>query len=64
MSVDLGTEFMKIGIVKPGIPMEIVLNKFGNNNSIKIPQIQSDNLKNLTQRKQTKNAIGRFITWN
>ncbi len=27
MSVDLGTEFMKIAIVKPGIPMEIVLNK-------------------------------------
>lgn len=28
MSIDLGSEFMKIGIVKPGIPMEIVLNKF------------------------------------
>lgn len=30
MSVDLGSEFMKIAIVKPGIPMEIVLNKFLN----------------------------------
>jgi hypoxia up-regulated 1 len=28
MSIDLGTEFMKIAIVKPGIPMEIVLNKW------------------------------------
>ncbi|XP_013398865.1 hypoxia up-regulated protein 1 isoform X3 [Lingula anatina] len=27
MSVDLGNEFMKIAIVKPGVPMEIVLNK-------------------------------------
>ncbi len=27
MSIDLGTEFIKIAIVKPGIPMEIVLNK-------------------------------------
>ena len=27
MSVDLGSEFMKVGIVKPGVPMEIVLNK-------------------------------------
>ncbi|CAF3581434.1 unnamed protein product [Rotaria socialis] len=27
MSVDLGIEYMKIAIVKPGIPMEIVLNK-------------------------------------
>ena len=27
MSVDLGTEYMKIAIVKPGIPMEIALNK-------------------------------------
>ncbi|XP_029647908.1 hypoxia up-regulated protein 1 [Octopus sinensis] len=26
MSVDLGSNFMKIGIVKPGVPMEIVLN--------------------------------------
>ncbi|XP_066507497.1 hypoxia up-regulated protein 1 isoform X2 [Hoplias malabaricus] len=27
MSVDLGSEWMKIAIVKPGVPMEIVLNK-------------------------------------
>ncbi|XP_041373562.1 hypoxia up-regulated protein 1-like isoform X2 [Gigantopelta aegis] len=26
MSIDLGAEFMKIAIVKPGVPMEIVLN--------------------------------------
>jgi hypothetical protein len=27
MSIDLGSQFMKIGLVKPGVPMEIVLNK-------------------------------------
>lgn len=27
MSIDLGIEYMKIAIVKPGVPMEIVLNK-------------------------------------
>ena len=27
MSIDLGAEFLKIAIVKPGVPMEIVLNK-------------------------------------
>jgi hypoxia up-regulated 1 len=27
MSIDLGSEYMKIGLVKPGVPMEIVLNK-------------------------------------
>lgn len=27
MSVDLGTEYMKIGIVKPGMALEIALNK-------------------------------------
>ena len=27
MSVDLGTEFMKVAIVKPGVPMEIAINK-------------------------------------
>ena len=31
MSVDLGTEFMKIGVVKPGVPMEIALNKYAYN---------------------------------
>ncbi|KAI6231613.1 hypothetical protein M3Y95_00400500 [Aphelenchoides besseyi] len=27
MSVDLGSQYIKIGLVKPGVPMEIVLNK-------------------------------------
>uniref|UniRef100_A0A8R1I746 Hypoxia up-regulated protein 1 n=1 Tax=Caenorhabditis japonica TaxID=281687 RepID=A0A8R1I746_CAEJA len=27
MSIDLGSQFIKIGIVKPGVPMDIVLNK-------------------------------------
>lgn len=27
MSVDLGSEWMKMAIVKPGVPMEIVLNR-------------------------------------
>ncbi|RCN44627.1 DnaK family protein [Ancylostoma caninum] len=27
MSIDLGTQFLKVGLVKPGVPMEIVLNK-------------------------------------
>ena len=27
MSVDFGSQFLKIGLVKPGIPMETILNK-------------------------------------
>uniref|UniRef100_A0A1I7XNN3 Hypoxia up-regulated protein 1 n=1 Tax=Heterorhabditis bacteriophora TaxID=37862 RepID=A0A1I7XNN3_HETBA len=27
MSIDIGSQFIKIGLVKPGVPMEIVLNK-------------------------------------
>lgn len=27
MSVDLGSQYMKLGVVKIGIPLEIVLNK-------------------------------------
>ncbi|PAV75680.1 hypothetical protein WR25_15173 [Diploscapter pachys] len=27
MSIDLGSQYIKIGLVKPGVPMEIVLNK-------------------------------------
>lgn len=26
MSVDLGSEFMKVAVVTPGVPMEVVLN--------------------------------------
>lgn len=27
IAIDIGTQFMKIALVKPGVPMEIVLNK-------------------------------------
>lgn len=27
MSIDLGSEWLKVALVKPGVPMEIVLNK-------------------------------------
>ncbi|KAK6733338.1 hypothetical protein RB195_017221 [Necator americanus] len=27
MSIDLGSQFLKVGLIKPGVPMEIVLNK-------------------------------------
>lgn len=27
MSIDLGNEWMKVGVVSPGVPMEIALNK-------------------------------------
>ncbi|VDK60662.1 unnamed protein product [Cylicostephanus goldi] len=27
MSIDLGSQFIKVGFIKPGVPMEIVLNK-------------------------------------
>lgn len=27
MSIDLGAEFMKMALIKPGVPMEIVLNR-------------------------------------
>lgn len=27
ISIDIGSEWMKVGIVSPGVPMEIVLNK-------------------------------------
>ena len=26
VSIDVGTEFMKVGIVKPGVPIDVVLN--------------------------------------
>ena len=29
MSVDFGNQFIKVGLVKPGVPMEIVLNRYG-----------------------------------
>ncbi|CAF0912064.1 unnamed protein product [Brachionus calyciflorus] len=42
MSVDLGSEFMKIAIVKPGIPMEIVLNKESRRKTPLVVSIKGD----------------------
>ncbi|KAF5302060.1 hypothetical protein FQA39_LY19069 [Lamprigera yunnana] len=52
MSVDFGSEWMKIGIVSPGVPMEIVLNK---ESKRKTPAIISfkDNVRNFGEEAQT-----------
>lgn len=52
MSVDLGSEWMKIGIVSPGVPMEIVLNK---ESKRKTPAIVSfrDNVRTFGEDAQT-----------
>ncbi|KAF2899628.1 hypothetical protein ILUMI_06537 [Ignelater luminosus] len=52
MSVDLGSESMKIGIVSPGVPMEIVLNK---ESKRKTPAVVSfrDNVRTFGEDAQT-----------
>lgn len=52
MSVDLGSEWMKIGIVSPGVPMEIVLNK---ESKRKTPAIVAyrDNMRTFGEDAQT-----------
>lgn len=52
MSVDLGSEWMKIGIVSPGVPMEIALNK---ESKRKTPAIISfrDNVRSFGEEAQT-----------
>ncbi|XP_018328406.1 hypoxia up-regulated protein 1 [Agrilus planipennis] len=52
MSVDLGSEWMKIGIVSPGVPMEIVLNK---ESKRKTPTVVSfrDNVRTFGEDAQT-----------
>lgn len=52
MSVDFGTEWMKIGIVSPGVPMEIALNK---ESKRKTPAVISlrDNERNFGEDAQT-----------
>lgn len=42
MSVDLGSEWMKMAIVKPGVPMEIVLNKWVFITTISLPLFMPD----------------------
>lgn len=51
MSVDLGSEWMKIGIVSPGVPMEIVLNK---ESKRKTPAVVSfrDNVRTFGEEAQ------------
>lgn len=52
MSIDLGSEWMKIGIVLPGVPMEIVLNK---ESKRKTPAVISfkDNIRTFGEEAQT-----------
>ncbi|KAK5643342.1 hypothetical protein RI129_007187 [Pyrocoelia pectoralis] len=52
MSVDFGAEWMKIGIVSPGVPMEIVLNK---ESKRKTPAVVSfkDNTRTFGEDAQT-----------
>lgn len=52
MSVDFGTEWMKIGIVSPGVPMEIALNK---ESKRKTPAVISfrDNVRSYGEDAQT-----------
>lgn len=52
MSVDLGTEWMKVGIVSPGVPMEIALNK---ESKRKTPTVISfrDNIRSFGEDAQT-----------
>lgn len=52
MSVDFGSEWMKIGIVSPGVPMEIALNK---ESKRKTPTVISfrDNIRSFGEDAQT-----------
>lgn len=52
MSVDLGSEWMKVGIVSPGVPMEIALNK---ESKRKTPAVLSfrDNIRLFGEDAQT-----------
>ncbi|ALC49526.1 CG2918, partial [Drosophila busckii] len=52
MSVDLGTEWMKVGVVSPGVPMEIALNR---ESKRKTPAILAfrDNIRTFGEDAQT-----------
>ncbi|XP_063910653.1 hypoxia up-regulated protein 1 [Zophobas morio] len=52
MSVDLGTEWMKIGIVSPGVPMEIALNKESKRKSPAVISFR-DNVRTFGEDAQT-----------
>lgn len=66
MSVDFGSEWMKIGIVSPGVPMEIALNK---ESKRKTPTVISfrDNVRSFGEDAQTvgirfpRNAYGYLL---
>lgn len=52
MSVDLGSEWMKVGVVSPGVPMEIALNR---ESKRKTPAILAfrDNVRTFGEDAQT-----------
>uniref|UniRef100_A0A7N6B597 Hypoxia up-regulated protein 1 n=1 Tax=Anabas testudineus TaxID=64144 RepID=A0A7N6B597_ANATE len=76
MSVDLGSEWMKMAIVKPGVPMEIVLNKktpaavclkenerlFGDNalGSVKNPKTVYRHLQSLLGKKHDNPQVALY----
>ncbi|XP_050307767.1 hypoxia up-regulated protein 1 [Anthonomus grandis grandis] len=66
MSVDLGSEWMKVGIVSPGVPMEIALNKESKRKSPAIISFR-DNVRLFGEDAQTiglrfpKQAYGYLI---
>ncbi|KAJ1346061.1 hypothetical protein KIN20_000742 [Parelaphostrongylus tenuis] len=42
MSIDMGSQFLKVGIIKPGMPMEIVLNKESQRKTPSVLSIRND----------------------
>lgn len=66
MSIDLGSEWMKIGIVSPGVPMEIVLNKESKRKTATIVSFR-DNVRTFGEDAQTiairfpKNSYGYLL---
>lgn len=52
MSVDLGSEWMKVGIVSPGVPMEIALNKESKRKSPAVISFR-DNIRTFGEDAQT-----------
>ncbi|XP_017772169.1 PREDICTED: hypoxia up-regulated protein 1 [Nicrophorus vespilloides] len=52
MSIDFGSEWMKIGIVSPGVPMEIALNKESKRKSPAVLSLRDD-VRNIGEDAQT-----------
>jgi hypoxia up-regulated 1 len=63
MSIDYGTEWFKVGLIKPGMPLDVALNKDSKRKTQSVVTIRHDeriyggDAVSLVKKKKKKNSL-------